>query len=402
MSEQNVFTDLTITSKNNIRLNKYFDSIKRDLPESWSWLRDKTYEDNKSFFLIENTICLKTPYYKNKQHDLIYYGILSLALTDQNIILLDIEILNLVNNENLSSIYSAHELIHIKSIYLNLFVNSILKQNKLYENFNHVLEYGGHLDENSFKNDIRDERMIKLHDKERDKIYFLNKGKEAKHSDKRIVYYTPNNISLSLSLMKKSYKKSKKHLKVLLGTHEQKLIKLKEKDKVDLYEYFESITTSVIFAYIAVESFANASIPNDFIYERVNEKQVKELWTKENIERWFSTSQKISEILPIFLKTENIKNQSFWPQFKKLEQIRNQIVHQKTIEDGTQLNSDLYDRLLENDIFRIIGSSVSIIKFFYDYDNAHPYFPLGLGVAKFQIKEISSIQHELGALTEVE
>ena len=28
------------------------------------------------------------------------------------------------------------------------------------------------------------------------------------------------------------------------------------------------------------------------------EKQVKELWTKENIERWFSTSQKISEILP--------------------------------------------------------------------------------------------------------
>ncbi|WP_099712289.1 hypothetical protein [Flavobacterium sp. 9] len=85
-----------------------------------------------------------------------------------------------------------------------------------------------------------------------------------------------------------------------------------------------------------------------------------------------------------------------------MEQIRNQIVHQKTIEDGTQLNSDLYDRLLENDIFRIIGSSVSIIKFFYDYDNAHPYFPLGLGVAKFQIKEISSIQHELGALTEVE
>ncbi|WP_348810868.1 hypothetical protein [Flavobacterium maritimum] len=403
MNEKIKFTDLTISSKaENVSLKKYFDSIKRKLPENWSWLRDRNYDDNETFFIVEETIFIKTPYFNNKQYNLIYFGVLILGLTANKIILLDIEIPNLINNEDLRTIYPKDEMLEPRALFLSIFSKEILKKNKYFESFNHTFEFGGNDDENWFKHDIRDERSIKLHAKDTNKIYFFGKGKQAKHADKSIIYFSPNNISLSLSLMKKSYKKSQKQLNKLLENRNEKLIKLSENDKEVLYEYFESITTSIIFAYIAVESFANAAIPEDYIYEKINDRKIKESWTKENIERWFSTSQKISEILPIVLKTDDIKEQAFWLEFKKLEKIRNDIVHQKTIESGTKLDSDLYNKLLEKDIFKTIASSLSVIEFFYDYDNAHPYFPLGLGIAKFQLKEIENIDAEFGSFSEVE
>nr|WP_288837157.1 hypothetical protein [uncultured Flavobacterium sp.] len=353
MNEKIRFTDLTISSKTkNVSLKKYFDSIKRKLPENWSWLRDRNYDDNETFFIVEETIFIKTPYFKNKQYNIIYFGVLILGLTENKIILLDIEILNLINNEDLRTIYPKDEMLEPRALFLSIFSKEILKKNKYFESFNHTFEFGGNDDENWFKHDIRDERSIKLHAKDTNKIYFFGKGKQAKHADKSIIYFSPNNISLSLSLMKKSYKKSQKQLNKLLENRNEKLIKLSENDKDVLYEYFESITTSIIFAYIAVESFANAAIPEDYIYEKINDRKIKESWTKENIERWLSTSQKISEILPIVLKTDDIKEQALWLEFKKLEKIRNDIVHQKTIESGTKLDSDLYNKLLEKDIFK--------------------------------------------------
>lgn len=131
-------------------------------------------------------------------------------------------------------------------------------------------------------------------------------------------------------------------------------------------------------------------------------KKVKETWSKENIERWLTTSQKIAEILPIILNTKDIKTETFWPHFKELEKLRNDIIHQKTIEDGTILNSEIYTQLLNPDVFRKIKSALALIKFFYDYDNAHPYFPLGLGLARFQIKEVVNIEDELGKLKEID
>lgn len=307
-----------------------------------------------------------------------------------------------LNNEDLSSKYSKQDETLIRHHLLQLLDNEILKKNKQYENFNHKFEFGGPFDENSFKKDIRDERSIKLHSKNNDKIYFFSKGKEAKYLDKKVIYFTPNNVSLSLNLMKKSYKRSKELLKTLLSKSDSKVIKLVEQDKKTLYDYFEEITTSIIFSYISVESFANAAIPEDFIYEKINDKKVKELWNKESIERWLSTSQKVSDILPIILNTNEIKKEDFWIRFKELEKIRNEIVHQKTIESGTLLDSELYNKLISDDIFRKISSSLSVIKFFYDYDNAHPYFPLGLGVAKFQLKEIENIDDEFGKYKEIE
>lgn len=398
MENKKTVTDLTIYKKDKTsNLKKYFYSLKRNLPSKWFWIKDKIYDDEDSFFIIEDVIFLKTPYLKNTQSNEIYYGLFTVGLTDSSIIILKIDALNLINNEDLGLKYTIEEKTFFIHYLLKYFEDQILKKNKLYGNFIYKFEFGGPFDENSFRKNIRDERSIKLHAKDSNRVYFFSKGKEAKFLDKRIIYFIPNNVSLSLNLMKKSYKESKLLLKKLLNDDNQKLIKLVEDDKKILYDYFEEIITSVIFSYIAVESFANAAIPEDFIYERVNEKRIKELLDKESIERWLSTSQKVSDILPIILKTNEIKKEEFWGKFKDLEKIRNEIVHQKTIENGTMLDSDLYNKLLSEDIFQKISSSLSVIKFFYDYDNSHPYFPLGLGVAKFQFKEIESIE-EYGGL----
>lgn len=397
-----IYTNISIIQKViKSDLKKYFNSIKRQLPVQWFFLKDEIYDDNDTFAILNEVFCLKTPYYKDNERDLIFYGKIFIGLTDDYISILKIELHDLVARVDIETTFSPDE--KIRSIYhfAKLFHDSILKSNKSYDKFDYKFEFGGPSDENYFKDDIRDERSLKTYSKHDKKTYFFAKGKQAKIEGKSLIFFTPNNISMSLSLTKKSFKNAKRTFKALLNGRNEKTIKLENKDKSLLYEYFEEITTSIIFAYIAVEAFTNAAIPEDFQYEKLNDKKVKEIWSKENIERWLTTSQKVSEILPIILKTNDIKKEDFWQQFKALEKLRNDIIHQKTIENGTTLNSEMYVDLLNSEVFQKIKSAISVIKFFYDYDNAHPYFPLGLGIARVQIKEVENIYDDFGHFEEI-
>ncbi len=68
----------------------------------------------------------------------------------------------------------------------------------------------------------------------------------------------------------------------------------------DIFDYFEQLQVSVIFAFTAVESFANIAIPETFAYERVNSKGIREVLSKEDIERWCPTApEKVSVLLPL-------------------------------------------------------------------------------------------------------
>jgi hypothetical protein len=146
---------------------------------------------------------------------------------------------------------------------------------------------------------------------------------------------------------------------------------------------------------------SNAAIPEGFEIEKTNEKGIKETWTKENIERWMSTSQKTGEILPSILNSGDIKKEAFWVHFKDLEKLRNELIHQKTINSGTKLDSDIYKKLINPNVFGKIKSAISVIKYYYDLDNSHPYFPLGMGIAKFLIQHVESLTDYFGKLEEV-
>jgi hypothetical protein len=215
----------------------------------------------------------------------------------------------------------------------------------------------------------------------------FSKGLKAKIGKQDIIYFMPNNIALSLSLTKKSFKKAFSIHKNLVSKSQSKTIKLELKDKSELFDYFEEIISCVTFAFISVEAMANSAIPEEFSREITNSKKIKEIWTKENIERWMSTSQKISTILPEIFDCGDVKQENFWNKFTELEKARNDIVHQKTINQGTAMDDNLFSLLLEPSIFDKIKSAFSVIEHFYKLENSHPYFPLGMGIAKMNFKE---------------
>ncbi len=386
-----IYTHLTITPNNGGSLKKYFNAIKRDLPKKWVLEKDKIYKDTDTFRILDDVFCLKNPPFRDVIQKMDLHGYIYLGLTDDSISLLRIE---------LSVDLPKEKSIEIIGYIIHSLHEDVLKPKKYYPDFNHKFEFGGPRDENWFSNDLRDERSIKLHSKSDHKTYFLSKSEKVKIADKNISYTAPNNISLSLSLMKKSLNEARKIYKRLILKVPGKKVEIKSEIRAELYNYFEILQTSIIFSYIAIEGFSNAVIPENYLHERVNEKGIKETLTKENIERWMSTSEKVGTILPLILKTSDIRAENYWATFKELEQLRNDIVHQKTIEKGTKLDTKVFNQMLNPKVFERIASSIKVIDFFYKVDNAHPYFPLGFGIATFQVHKIESMEKHFKVIEE--
>jgi len=380
-----IYTDLQITPLNSIGVKRYYHSIKRNLPENWSNEIKYNYNDQDSFELYDNIMCLKTPYYRDVALEVTFQGRIYLGLADNHIVLLRTELtIDLTNEKSIGPI----------GYIINNLHEEVLKPNKHYSSFRHEFAFGGPTDENWYKRDIRSTRHLRFNSKKDGQIYALIKGSQVAVDGRTVFFSEPNNIALSLSIMKKSCKKAKKlFLELGLSSNKSK-IEIKSADTDKLYDYFEEIVTGLTFSFIAVEAMANAAIPSDYVYEVINERGIKEAWPKESIERWMSTSTKVSDILPLILNAGNIKKEIFWTKFKELESLRNDIVHQKTIENGTQLDSGIFTKLMNPKIFTIVRSSIDVINYFHKIDNAHPYFPLGFGIARFKVVDIESMdQH---------
>lgn len=385
MEEEKIplFTDLEIKPTKTTGLKRYLNSIGRNLPDDWQKLRNFSYEDKDSFKIIEDVISIRTPKYQDVKTKEVFYADIILGRTDSTIFVIKIK---------LSFDAEIEDCLEQIGFIMSQFNDTVLTTNKHYNSFDHQFTFGGPRDENVYKTDLRDERLIRLYSKKEKSVFSLAKSNKAILQSGTISFSSPNNISLSLSIMKKSY------LRAIDLYHQLKLDKvkgnhsIKTENKSKLFDYFEEIISSAIFSYISVETMTNAAIPEDYQYENINDRGIREIWSKESIERWMSTSDKISNILPDVLKSEDIKNEPFWNVFKNLEKLRNRIVHQKTIENGSKLDSEIYEELLNPDIFKLIKSSLSVIEFFYNLDNAHPYFPLGMGIARIRVDEIESME----------
>lgn len=390
--EEKIITDLSIKPIDKGNLKSYFNSLKRNLPKSWIFHKDEKYIDIETFKILNDIVCLQTPYLRNDNLDLTFYAKIFLGITDNEIFIIKVTF-----SEEIKMPDRVFAINHI----VEMFKQEILEKNKYYSDFTYNLEFGGPSDENFESTDLRNERMLRIHSKSDNRTYTLAKGSQANIGNQKVLFFPPNNISLTLSLMKKAYKKAFIMHKDLIRKKKEKTIKLEEDSRALLFDYFEEIVSSVIFAYISVEAMANAAIPEDYKLEKVNEKGIKEIWSKENIERWMPTSQKVTDILPSILNSGDIKTEKFWNNFKELEKLRNDLIHQKTVQSGTKLDSDIFQKLLKQEVFLKIKSAVSVIKYFYDLDNSHPYFPLGLGIAKVIIKEVDDIGEYFGKLEEV-
>jgi len=159
---------------------------------------------------------------------------------------------------------------------------------------------------------IPDKRMaqpICFNEKGSDRFLRLHQIENFKLKGKQFNFSSPNNISLFVNISKKELKASENIYKDLIQKKisSENIIQFSNTELKILYDYFEHLQISIIFSYSAVEAFVNACIPNSFSFEIINKKGVKEIWNKNNIERYFNTTEKIVKILPITLMLINQK-----------------------------------------------------------------------------------------------
>lgn len=229
--------------------------------------------------------------------------------------------------------------------------------------------------------DLRSNKPFGYHDQETGKTYFFQKLISKKFENKEILIAIPNEISISLSISKKSIIAAEKNL-LELKKRSKKSDTIFDEDVKLAYDYLEEIQKSVVFSYKAVESFCNASIPDTYVYQKQSKKNT-EHYNKDQIERWISTSEKISKIIPKILNCESPTQQKFWNKFTKLEEIRNSIIHSKS-----NSTSEMLTELFSKEIKDYITSSIDLLDYFVDLDPSNQAFPLGFNNSKVNVVSV--------------
>ncbi len=203
-------------------------------------------------------------------------------------------------------------------------------------------------------------------------------------SGKEITYFCPNNVAVLLSVSLKALDKAKELYEKFFHSPdvEFRIEKIDEDKKTFLNrvssavcDYIEHVQTSVVFAYTALETFANLSIPEGYLYQTENKsKGVKETYDKNAIERWLSLKVKVQCILKEIYETKKVERQKWWGHFSDLERYRNEIIHQKTIH-----STSFYKKYFKTSVFLACECPLPIIKFFYeahaDKNRTNPIWP---------------------------
>lgn len=181
----------------------------------------------------------------------------------------------------------------------------------------------------------------------------------------KIDYFTPNNIALLMSVSNKATIEAK----VLLNEIKKENEIISNVDKVKLStelicDYIEKIQTAIVFTYTTLEAFVNLSIPEDYKFSKIIKEAgvvYEKRYTRDSIERLIPLKEKLTMVLPDIYDTDHIEKESFFGRFSNLEELRNKIIHQKSIE-----HTELYNDYFKESIFDLCKVSEDIIDFFYE------------------------------------
>jgi hypothetical protein len=205
--------------------------------------------------------------------------------------------------------------------------------------------------------------LVILHENDFRKYFVMDTNWVLQFDGLETMMLVPNDVSLYASICEKRlneahefYKKNImprfKHYHGTFPTIEQ---------QTEYFDYFELVISSLIFSYTALEAFANICIPDEFEYHYMK-KGKNEVDSKERIERYYSLTKKFVKILPLIIKCTEPWKQKWWTNFIRLEELRNEIIHTKPSR-----SEDRYSKLLQREIFEIIGVFREIIEFFGFY-----------------------------------
>lgn len=114
-------------------------------------------------------------------------------------------------------------------------------------------------------------------------------------------------------------------------------------DRMDTY--LQKASVVLILLYSALESALNTMLPPDAVYKR--EKTGDKEYTKEEAERRFSIEDKIKEYER--LKGLKILETNYWKQFKKIKDLRDEMIHPKASKKITDYYQPVIQNMVEMD-----------------------------------------------------
>lgn len=156
----------------------------------------------------------------------------------------------------------------------------------------------------------------------------------AKFAGKEVSFVLPSHAALCLNLSHKAYKEAQQIPDTELFQNKSYGWSSEEGLTV-LFNLFEQLFLNVIFAYTALETFANEAIPDDYIFTQVRQdKKYSESYDRDQIERNLSLDTKLSELLPQITGVKFSKGGSLWSDYVKLKKIRDRLIHVKTADTG--------------------------------------------------------------------
>jgi hypothetical protein len=188
----------------------------------------------------------------------------------------------------------------------------------------------------------------------------------------QIKFDTPNSTAMYLNASERELKVAKSIHKSLIEPKSQtrEFYDFSDEDASKLYDYFEHIKMSIIMGYTAVECLCNALIPNEYSYIEKG-KDGDRLWDCKEIQRWKSTTQKLRQILPKALNMKDPGQFKSYSTFCKLEELRNEIIHTRSVLPKDIKEEDRLDyQLLQSRVFNLIGSAKKLTK---ELHGALPY-----------------------------
>jgi len=146
-----------------------------------------------------------------------------------------------------------------------------------------------------------------------------------------LVLPLPNATALFLNFAYKLWQETQSFLINKDNFDQDKNRNFYPKNKSAFFDILEKRVAAIVFAYSALESFANEKIPDDYIFEKEREdRRCTERFNKEQIERHVKLEVKLGEILPNLLAVSSPKGNFVWNKFKALQGLRDRIVHLKS------------------------------------------------------------------------
>jgi hypothetical protein len=105
-------------------------------------------------------------------------------------------------------------------------------------------------------------------------------------------------------------------------------------DHTPLFDFCEQFAAHVVFAFTALESFANEAIPQDFSYTATRgTKKGKPgqtvVYRGDEIARNVSLGEKLARVLPDALNVPTPKGLHIWRNYKSLKDWRDRVIHLK-------------------------------------------------------------------------